>query len=590
MTDTHGAPAETAVAPTQEAIDQILGISPELRAANTVVQANSVTAIYGISGGGKSSLCDTAAEYAHERFGGVTLCYATDPGGFGNKRLSLIRLGIMRVWDPSNHVRPFETMELISLGAWPEEISDPDRGYADPNVRLVLPRRLGFVLLCPSGHQVQTFDTEAAAATANVQCPTCNLLTTITNAKGIERVVIKSKLFRDVVLRVYDSVSAMNDRGLLIELPKMSAAGELPTSSTGGAALGSADAVRQGTAVYGTGSMAQVGFMQNRSYGWLTNIRQIPDQRVPSIATFGVEQSKGDDESGGEMLLGPKIAGNKRTASVPGWVGNLLHATKEPDEQGRMRFRLWLTNHYDPRDARKIPYVAKHRGTPLGMPDYLEDPWDDDPAKRAAAAWSVCSLKHFFELLEQQFEQVVRADAAKYPNAPALQKDRAEAQDEIVPLTLTGPAAGEIPVPVTGGRTIGRRGGGGRRPTATTVVGAAGAAGATPAPPVAAAAADVPAVAGAGPVPVAGGVTAPSTPVATQEVSAPPPVHVQQLQASLAAATTAATAAPSGNAAPAVAAGGVSQASPAPVPAPPAATAAPVAHSRIRRVPRPPTI
>lgn len=573
----------------QEIIDQILRISPELREANTAVQANSVTAVYGISGGGKSSLGDTAAEYAHERFGGVTLCYHTDPGGFGNKRLSLVRLGIMKVWDPSNHVRPIETMELISLGAWPEEILDPDRGYADPNVRLILPRRLGFVLLCPAGHQAAQFDTEAAVATASVQCPTCNLLTNTSNTKGVEKVIIKSKLFSDVVLRIYDSVSAMNDRGLLIELPKMSAAGELPTGKEGGAALGSADAIRQGTMVFGTGSKAQVGFMQNRSYGWLTNIRQIPDQRVPSIAMFGVEQSKSDDEGGGEAMLGLKIAGNARTSAACGWVGNMLHATKEPDELGRMRFRLWLTNHYDLRDPRKIPYVAKHRGTPLGMPDYLEDPWDDDPAKRAENAWTVCSLKYFFELLEKQFEEQVRRDAAKYPTAPALQKDRVTAQDEIIPLTAAAPAGGEIAVPVTGGRTIGRRGGG-RRPTATVVAGPV-------APPAVAVATAVPvAESGAGPaqsVPAAGVMPAAVT---VQEVSAPPPVqppvqplvqppvHVQQMQATLEKA-----AATSGNVAPAAAAGAVSQAAPVPSSVPVPQQQPPVAHSRIRRVPRPPT-
>lgn len=561
---------------TQEMIDQILRISPELREANTAVQANSVTAVYGISGGGKSSLGDTAAEYAHERFGGVTLCYHTDPGGFGNKRLSLVRLGIMKVWDPSNHVRPIETMELISLGAWPEEIIDPDRGYADPNVRLILPRRLGFVLLCPNGHQASKFETEAAAASASVQCPTCNMVTNVSNTKGVERVVIKSKLFHDVVLRLYDSVSAMNDRGLLIELPKMSAAGELPTNDKGGSALGSADAVRQGTLVFGTGSMAQVGFMQNRSYGWLTNIRQIPDQRVPSIAMFGVEASKSTDESGGETLLGLKIAGNARTAAACGWVGNMLHATKEPDEQGRMRFRLWLTNHYDLRDPRKIPYVAKHRGTPLGMPDFLEDPWDDDPVKRAENAWTVCSLKYFFELLEKQFEAQVRADAAKYPNAPALQPAQPAAEDEIIPLSLTtGPTGGEIAVPVTGGRTIGRRG---RRPVATVVTG-------IPAPsPASVASTDA-----GTPHPVAA--TAPTVPATAEKGPAAPPVHVQQLQASLDAAASgnaSGVAAATATTAPAAAAGGRTVAPPAasiPAPSPQPA----VAHTRIRRVPRPPT-
>jgi len=409
-----------------------------------------------------------------------------------------------------------------------------------------------------------------------VQCPTCNLLTTITNTKGVEKVIIKSKLFQDVVLRIYDSVSAMNDRGLLIELPAMSARGDLPTGRTGGAALGSADAVRQGSMVFGTGSMAQVGFMQNRSYGWLINIRQIPDQRVPSIAMFGVEASKATDESGGELLLGLKISGNARTAAACGWVGNMLHATKEPDAEGRMRFRLWLTNHYDPRDPRKIPYVAKHRGTPLGMPDYLEDPWDDDPKKRAENAWSVCSLKYFFELLETQFEAQVRRDAAKYPNAPALQPAEKPAEDEIIPLTTAGPSIGEIAVPVTGGRTIGRRG---RRPTATVVTVPAAASA-----PVPVASTDVgtpqsaPAAVGVVPGAVEKGPAAPPV---------QPPVHVQQMQASIDAATTGAAVGAQSPAQPSTPSTAATP--PAPTPPAPTATAPPVAHSRIRRVPRPPT-
>jgi hypothetical protein len=296
---------------------------------------------------------------------------------------------------------------------------------------------------------------------------------------------------------------------------------------------------------------------------------------------FGVEASKSTDESGGETLLGLKIAGNARTAAACGWVGNMLHATKEPDAEGRMRFRLWLTNHYDPRDPRKIPYVAMHRGTPIGMPDFLEDPWDDDPVKRAENAWTVCSLKYFFELLEKQFEEQVRRDAAKYPNAPALQAEKAAIEDEIIPLTSpAGPSSGEIPVPVGGGRTIGRRGGG-RRPTATVV-------GGTPAlaTPAATAAATV----AAPPV-----TTAPETTAVTTAppVTAPPPVHVEQMQASIAAAAV--TAAPAGTvAAPAVAGMATGAAPAASVPAatstaPPAPTGQPVTHARIRRVPRPPT-
>lgn len=619
-------------------------VAPELRAANSdevARQANAVTAIYGLTGSGKSALADTACEYCWETFRKVTLCYANDPGGFGNKRLSLIRLGIMHVWDPTNHVNPFDTMEMMSLGAWPELITDRDRGYAEPTVKLILPRRVAFVLTCPQGHDVQSFDSEAVLNASNVNCPTCGVIANITNTKGVKRAIVKSKIFADVGLRIFDSVTGMNERGLIIELPTMSARGQFAATSSGGAALGAADAFRQGEkAIYGTGSMAQVGFMQNRSYQWLVNIRSIPDQVVPAIAIFGVEQSKGDDESGGEMVLGPKIAGNKRTTSVPGWVGNCCHASKEPldgtttDEHGNLAMvhRLWLVNHIDQRRPDKIPYLAKHRGTPLGMPDYLQDPWDNDPVKRAKTAWSVCSLKVFFRLLETQFAAVHAEDKAKYPDAPGL--GESAAVDEIIPVAAgavvtgttvsTAAAATDtgagVPVTVSGGRTLRSR-----RLVATPMpAGATATAPATtaPAPPTApitpatgippvhppavappaapAPPASTPAAPGLAPAPpvaapttpVSGSTAAPQTAASSggqtaDPVGTAPSVIQQQLEASLAARTAAAAA--SGNVAPVATAGAVSPA--APVPSTPAAAAsiAPAASGpRVIRRPRPP--
>jgi len=428
--------------------------------------ASGVTAVYGLSGSGKSSLADTAAEYVAERFSLGTMCIAGDPGGWGNRRLSLIRQGIMQVYDPRNHVNFFETMELLSLGAFPESLIDPDRGYADPNVRLLKPRQLQFVSRCPQGHVVGRYDSEAVMVASVTACPTCGVLTSAQNMTT-EKVWIKPAIFKRIGLRIFDSITAANDQGLTLELPKMSAAGELPVSRTGGSALGSADAVRQGNFVVGTGSEAQVGFMQNRTYGWLVNIRTIPDQVLGAICTFGVEESK-DDARGGELSYGPAIAGKARTARVPGWVGNCLHATKEPDglldAQGlpRMRHRLWLTNHIDPRDISKRPYLAKHRGTPLGMPDFLEDPWDDDREKRDAAALTVCSLKHFFQLLERQYVEIDKADQARFAGfrEAAGQADDEVLATEVVAAVAAVPAANISPASGRGlsSRTLRRPG------------------------------------------------------------------------------------------------------------------------------------
>jgi hypothetical protein len=445
-------PATLATAPsqdfTQQVIDQI--VAP-VEGEPVARFSSGVTAVYGVSGSGKSSLADTASEYVADRFSQGTMCVAVDPGGWGNRRLSLIRAGVMKVYYPRNHINFFETMEALTLGAWPETIIDPDRGFADPNVTLIKPRQPIWQTKCPQGHPVAQYTTEAAMVAAQVKCPTCDVLVT-SQTVAVECAVIRPAMFQQIGLRIFDSLTAMNDMGLIIELPGMSARGELPVGSSGGSFLGGADALRQGTTVFGTGSVAQVGFMQNRTYGWLINIRTIPDQVLGAICTFGVEQSKDDEKTGGELSYGPAVAGKARTAKVPGWVGNCTHATKEPDDAGHVVHRLWLTNHIDPRDPGRHPYLAKHRGTPLGMPDYLQDPWDDDPTKHAELAWSQCSLRRFFELLEAQYATIHKADTERFAK---FREDQAaiEAKDEVVAVA---------PVPVAGGPTAAVTAGGGR--------------------------------------------------------------------------------------------------------------------------------
>ena len=431
------------------------------QAADVPNFANAVTGIYGISGSGKTSLAVTAIEFGWENFGAISLVYAMDLGGFGNKLLSLVRLGIARVWDPRNHVNSFETMELISLGGWPETIDDPETGKADPKVRIILPRRIVTTLSCPQRHAVARFDLAnvhdaAAFDVASIPCPTCGVVTGTLNGLTSAQ-IMRHKLFRNVGHRVFDSMTEMCDWGSL-RLTKMSADGLLPTGKEGGSLLGSADALREGSIVYGSGSMAQVGFMQNRSYQWIANIRSIPDQIMPATCTFAVEQGKADDDSGGVPILGPQIAGNARTAKVPRWVGNCLHASREPDIVGNMRYRLWLTSHLDSRDPRRIPYLAKHRGIPFEMPEFLEDPWDDDKAKRDALAWSQCSLKVFYTKLVDQLVKLEAADRLRYPNAPALQAASAGEDDvmgDVTAPTMLAPAG--VHVAVAGGQTMSAR-------------------------------------------------------------------------------------------------------------------------------------
>jgi hypothetical protein len=404
----------------------------------------------------------------------------------------------------------------------------------------------------------------------------------------------------------------------------------LPASSSGGSALGSADALREGSMAFGTGSKAQYGFMQDRTPVWIANIRSIPDQVLPPILTFGVESSRGDDESGGRPIIGPKIAGNARTSSVPGWLGHCLYVAREPhnpaevDDLGvvRMYHRLWLTTHVDPRDPGATPIVAKHRGEPLGMPPFLEDPPEPDKA------WSVCSLRVFYRLLRDQMALIEARDRARYPDAPALRTggEAEDDQDEVVEAASTTDTGGPASIP-TPSRIVRRsRRPGAGAPSVAQLAAAEQAVEETPAAPAAAAA---PAPAPTPPPPAAAepATTSPATeapaapastasapaatPAAPQATSEEParahvgpirrirraPVSpiVEQLQATLALAQVHQSAE------------GPSAAAPAPAPPPAAPVATPPAPSvsptpvssaapppvagpinRIRRVPRPP--
>lgn len=419
--------------------DQIIAASTAARLPNW---ANAVTGIYGISGSGKSSLADTAAEHCFADYGKISLCYAADLGGFGNKRLVLIRRGIMRVYDPRNHINPFETMELISRGAFPVTLIDPERGFAAPDVPLILPHRVVHTVYCPQGHVAAQFDNERTMQITQTACPSCGVVTGLANCQRVEKAIVRHRMFKDVGLRIYDSMTALNEWGMS-DLQDQSAKGTLPAGGGGGSLLGAADALRSGQFVFGSSSVGQYGFLQNRTYGWLANIRSIPDQVLPAIATFMVEESKGTDESGGERLLGPKIAGNARTAAMGGWLGNLTHASKEPassDLNAPMVHRLWLTNHIDPRDPRRIPYIAKHRGTPLGMPEFLED-------VPGAQPWSRCSMAVFFMLLRRQLELLEAESVSQHPNTPGMWTGEAAdgSQDEVVGVVggVAGVASGQ---------------------------------------------------------------------------------------------------------------------------------------------------
>lgn len=365
-------------------------------------QANAATAIVGDTGVGKTELAVTAIKYCYETYGRISRVYTADLGGFGNNLLSLIRLGIAQVYNPTTHVEPFETLELCSHGWWPERIDDVETGYADPHVRMIPPRVKRWAVYCPQGHLVHTLSDSKGLAGLALKCPGCNTITTAQNWSKVEEATFISPGFKHVGQTIYDSMTAMQE-SVMGDMAMRAGREEL------GGEKGALNKIVSGSMIFGSNNRAHYGFAQNRAYQWVKNARAIPGQVMPPLFTF-LELRAADE---GVPLYGPKIAGNAKTADVPSWFGNCLNAVIEKNDKGAEVHRLYLRTHMD--QQTQIAHLAKTRANPGSLPMYLEDP------DGRQGSFERFSLTYFFQLLDAALEQGIRKDAAAYANAPVFQ-------------------------------------------------------------------------------------------------------------------------------------------------------------------------
>jgi hypothetical protein len=399
-----------------------------------LTQANAVTALVSDSGNGKTSQVCEAIEYCWETYHRIGRVYHFDSGGFGNKLLKLIRLGIAQVWAPRNHIEAFETAELCSLGYWPDKIIRADIGYADPYAPLSPPQFDRYVVWCQNGHKVAAVPIKSHLDYFQQQCPECRVLTTMANWSKAERLTIISPGFKHVGMWAFDSVTSMSD-WVMEDMAKRAAAGDTSIMSGEKNQLRhTAGVIVSGSMVFGSNVIAHYGFAQLRVASWLANMRRIPRQTVPAIATF-LEQRGSDDAK--LPVFGPKIAGTARTSDVPAWVGNCLGLEQYARPDGRMKFRMWTRTHSSVNEG-GIPHLAKHRGEPGDLPAYLEDKDEEPPFTR-------CSLKYFFVRLDQALARSLKAATERYPNAPALVPFTDDEDEEVVSQGTVSVGANVVP-------------------------------------------------------------------------------------------------------------------------------------------------
>jgi hypothetical protein len=416
--------------------------------ADPTSQANAVTGLVGDSGSGKTSQVCEAIEYTWEVYRRIARVYHFDSGGFGNKLIRLAKLGIAQIWTPRNHIEPFETAEFASLGYWPEKILDPDTGYADPYVRLIAPQVQRWAVYCPNGHPVKTVDTLKLLDHFQHACPECRTLVTMQNWSKAEKEVVRSPGFKHVGLYIFDSVTAMSD-WIMIDMAEKSARDEMGGGDRN-ALRGAPSKIVSGSMMFGSNSMPHYGFAQNRVASWLANMRRIPYQVVPPIATF--LENRGSDDAN-IVVFGPKIAGTAKTAELPSMLGNCLNLGKVPTASGTMKHRIWLETHAHPNEG-NIPHLAKTRGEPGDFPAYLEDKEGEPP-------FTTCSLKFFFRRMDEALKRSLARAGEQYRDAPALKPFTDDGQEDVLTRTpaSVGVAAGParpLPMPVAGMVPVGQ--------------------------------------------------------------------------------------------------------------------------------------
>lgn len=513
---------DTAAAPPTATPDQLAAAAAAearlqaLLSMGDVNQANAVTGVYGDTGTGKSVLLDTAAEYCWTRYHRITRIVAADLGGFGNKRLRLIRLGIIQVYNPLNHIEPFETTEDLSKGYWPEKILDRDTGFAAPDVRLIPPERTQWVVYCSRGHVIVTTTTKATLAGFQRQCPECKGAPVTAQTWGrVEEQNVRSSAINHVGLYGFDSGTSLADWAM--EDMSDRAARTDPNVKDGNNLSNTGARVLSGKYAFGANTQPHYGFAQNAVRRWIKNSRLIPKQVMPAVWTF--LEDRGTDSDKSISVFGPKIPGTAKTHIVPSWLGNCLYATKELNAKNQDEHRLYLVNHTD--RSSNAPHLAKTRAEPgtFGMP-YLADidPASGEPLK----PFTRFSLAYFFDVVDNALNLTAQEDATLFPDAPAFQPLNLTGEDVTVNegaaiVIGSGPQTARATPQAAQVRTAMVTPAGGVRPAIAAVV-------ATPAPAPTVTTPSPAAAAAPKPVSVQGTVGAPAAPPAPAKVS--PPVSV----------------------------------------------------------------
>lgn len=239
---------------------------------------------------------------------------------------------------------PFERLVEAMLGDWPAD-------HLNPYSPLVKAFSIQYRATChnidkhPEKQPKLVYQSDKPAAQASLLlCPLCRQATIQETAR-----VVADKRLEEVGCYMFEGMTEFSEL-LMQNLQKRAALGE----NTGG---NIATRFQDGQMMIGSNTQGHYGTAQTQMRNHVRESRHLPVDYVWWSARM--EDGK-DDDRGGVVVFGPKIAGTKKTPEIPSWFGTTLSACSVPvirNNTLQSEYRLYLREFY----MEWIPAVAKTR-------------------------------------------------------------------------------------------------------------------------------------------------------------------------------------------------------------------------------------
>lgn len=375
---------DAALGLSKDPVAQTLTVDP----AAQIQRISTATLIIGVSGGGKTSLLKTYADYLWETYKKVLFLYSWDGGAIPTEVQKAMKQGIIRFWRVRTRSAVglgIETLYKATKGYVPKHIN-PMTGETAPAVTLVPPVSTKYTCSCPKGHLLLTVP--VVSLIQPTFCRECNTLTE-RGAMVIREEIQRTKGLELIGGVAFDGLTSMSTV-VMDHMDHARGAGDIggEKSSFGGVVI-------SGDVKLGGNNRADVGFGQSRAQQFVNNSLSIPYLVEGPI--FTALSAEAAEE--GLPIVGAKLPGRAATDEASSWFGNVLEAASINRPEDGKKCRVVYIRPFVDAQGRK--HLLKTSGS-SGMPDILMDPPEENKTP-----FQGFNLGLYFKLLDDELRKAI---------------------------------------------------------------------------------------------------------------------------------------------------------------------------------------